>query len=53
VTSGASATPDDRVTLGEMRLITTRNGERQERALTDEEEYTATLRERFGGAFID
>jgi N-hydroxyarylamine O-acetyltransferase len=42
------ATPDGRVTLGEMRLIITRNGERQERELTDEEEYEATLRERFG-----
>jgi N-hydroxyarylamine O-acetyltransferase len=42
------ATPDGRVTLGEMRLIITRNGEREERELTDEEEYAATLRERFG-----
>ena len=42
------ATPDGRVTLGEMRLIITRNGERQERELTNEEEYAATLRERFG-----
>jgi len=31
-----------------MRLIITRNGERQERELTDDEEYAATLRERFG-----
>lgn len=42
------ATPDGRVTLSEMRLIITRNGEREERELTDEEEYAATLRERFG-----
>jgi N-hydroxyarylamine O-acetyltransferase len=42
------ATPDGRVTLGEMRLIITRNGEREERALTDEEEYASTLREIFG-----
>ena len=42
------ATPDGRVTLSEMRLITTRSGERQERALTDEEEYAAMLREYFG-----
>jgi N-hydroxyarylamine O-acetyltransferase len=42
------ATPDGRVTLSEMRLITTRNGERQERALANEEEYAAMLRERFG-----
>src|SRR5262249_43513890 len=44
------ATPDGRVTLGEMRLIITRNGEREERTLTDEEEYAATLRDRFEGA---
>jgi hypothetical protein len=31
------------VTLGEMRLIITRNGEREEGALRDEEEYVATL----------
>jgi N-hydroxyarylamine O-acetyltransferase len=42
------ATPDGRVTLGEMRLITTRNGERQERALANEEDYAAMLREHFG-----
>ena len=42
------ATPDGRVTLSEMRLIITRNGEREERELTDEEEYAATLSERFG-----
>jgi N-hydroxyarylamine O-acetyltransferase len=42
------ATPDGRVTLGEMRLIITRNGERQERALANEEEYAAMLRELFG-----
>jgi len=42
------ATPDGRVTLSEMRLITTSNGERQERTLANEEEYAAILRERFG-----
>lgn len=47
------ATPDGRVTLGEMRLIITRNGERQERALTGEEEYAATLRELFGVTLTD
>jgi PHD/YefM family antitoxin component YafN of YafNO toxin-antitoxin module len=31
-----------------MRLIITRNGERQERVLTNEEEYAAMLREHFG-----
>jgi N-hydroxyarylamine O-acetyltransferase len=47
------ATPDGRVTLSEMRLIITRNGERQERALKNEEEYAAVLREHFGGALND
>jgi hypothetical protein len=42
------ATPGGRVTLGGMRLITTRNGERQGRALANEEEYVARLHERFG-----
>jgi hypothetical protein len=31
------------VSLGEMRLIITRNGEREEGALRDEEVYAATL----------
>ncbi len=47
------ATTDGRVTLSEMRLIITRNGERQERALTNEEEYAATLREYFGITLSD
>ena len=47
------ATPDGRVTLSEMRLITTGNGERQERELKNEEEYAATLREYFGITLID
>jgi len=47
------ATPDGRVTLGEMRLIITRNGERQERALANEEEYAALLRELFGIVLTD
>jgi N-hydroxyarylamine O-acetyltransferase len=42
------ATPDGRVTLSEMRLIATVNGQRQERVLANEEEYTAALRDRFG-----
>jgi N-hydroxyarylamine O-acetyltransferase len=42
------ATPDGRITLSEMRLITTGNGERQERVLANEEEYAAILREHFG-----
>lgn len=42
-------TDEGRVTLSGMRLIETfKNGERLERALTSEEEYKATLRERFG-----
>jgi N-hydroxyarylamine O-acetyltransferase len=44
----ARATPDGRITLSEMRLITIRNGERQERVLASEEEYAAILREHFG-----
>src|SRR5262245_38379268 len=47
------ATPDGRVTLSELRLIITRNGERQEPALKNEEEYAAVLREYFGGDLID
>jgi N-hydroxyarylamine O-acetyltransferase len=42
------ATPDGRVTLSEMRLIATVNGQRQERVLANEEEYAAVLRDRFG-----
>jgi N-hydroxyarylamine O-acetyltransferase len=41
-------TEQGRVTLSELRLITTTNdGDRQERALTSEEEYGAILREQF------
>lgn len=42
------ATPEGRVTLSGMKLITTRNGERQERVLDSEEERTALLRDLFG-----
>jgi N-hydroxyarylamine O-acetyltransferase len=43
------ATEDGRITLSEMRFITTTGGgERRERSLTDEDEYAAVLRERFG-----
>lgn len=43
------ATPEGRVTLSEMRLITTAKGSgRQERLLASEEEYAAILREQFG-----
>lgn len=42
------ATPDGRVTLSGMKLITTRNGEKQERVLASEEERAVLLRELFG-----
>ena len=43
------ATREGRITLSEMRLITTsKHGGRQERILTSEEEYADTLREHFG-----
>ena len=43
------ATREGRITLSEMRYITTtKNGGRQERSLTSEEEYAAMLREQFG-----
>jgi len=42
------ATPDGRVSLSEMKLITTRNGERIERELAGEAEYAEVLKERFG-----
>lgn len=43
------ATGGGRITLSEMRLITTsENGERHERVLTDQQEYADTLRQQFG-----
>jgi N-hydroxyarylamine O-acetyltransferase len=42
------ATPDGRVSLSEMRLITTRSGERTERELAGDAEYAETLKELFG-----
>ncbi len=43
------ATEEGRITLSEMRLITTaRDGGRQERTLTSREEYAEILREQFG-----
>jgi len=43
------ATKDGRITLSEMRLITTsKTGGRQERTLTSEEEYAEVLRDQFG-----
>jgi N-hydroxyarylamine O-acetyltransferase len=43
------ATPDGRITLSELRLITTNSsGERSEKLLADEAEYADALREHFG-----
>jgi N-hydroxyarylamine O-acetyltransferase len=43
------ATPEGRVTLSELRLITTtKDGGRRERPLASQEEYAAALREHFG-----
>lgn len=42
------ATPDGRVTLSGMRLITTRSGERHERELAGDEEVAQVLRDPFG-----
>lgn len=42
------ATPDGRITLSEMRLITTRHGEKSEQVLKDEGERVASLQEHFG-----
>jgi len=42
------ATRDGRITLSEMKLITTSKGEREERNLSSEEEWNSILRKRFG-----
>ena len=43
------ATEEGRITLSELRLITTSNsGDRQERTLQSDAEYQAVLREHFG-----
>jgi N-hydroxyarylamine O-acetyltransferase len=42
------ATAEGRITLSELRLITTRNNEREERLLSGEEEYKSALSEHFG-----
>ena len=48
------ATEEGRITLSEMRFITTfKNGERQERILTSQTEYDAVLREHFGIAMVN
>jgi N-hydroxyarylamine O-acetyltransferase len=47
------ATPDGRVTLSGMKLITTRGGEKQERELADEREHAEALRQIFGIVLLD
>jgi N-hydroxyarylamine O-acetyltransferase len=42
------ATPEGRITLSRMKLITTRGSEREERQLEDEQEYAEALRSHFG-----
>jgi N-hydroxyarylamine O-acetyltransferase len=42
------ATPTGRITISNMRLITTRHGERTEQVLSSQEEYKAALAEHFG-----
>ncbi len=42
------ATPEGRITLSEMKLITTSKGEREERSLGSEDEWKSILRKRFG-----
>jgi arylamine N-acetyltransferase len=42
------ATPDGRITLRNMRLITTVRGEKHERLIADQEEHERVLRELFG-----
>jgi len=41
------ATPEGRITLSDMKLIITRNGEKEERMLANEEEWRAALRQHF------
>jgi N-hydroxyarylamine O-acetyltransferase len=42
------ATPEGRVTLSDLKLITTRNGQRDEHDLPDEDAFRTALREHFG-----
>jgi len=42
------ALPNGRVSLSDLRMITTLDGKREERALSSEDEYQAVLAERFG-----
>jgi N-hydroxyarylamine O-acetyltransferase len=47
------ATPEGRVTLSDLRFITTRDGGRQEKELANEKEFVEALREHFGIALHD
>jgi N-hydroxyarylamine O-acetyltransferase len=47
------ATPDGRITLSGMKLIVTRNGQRQERMLTSDGEWHNALQEHFGINLLD
>ena len=42
------ATPDGRITLSEMKLVVTSNGQRNDRTLVSQDEWVSTLREQFG-----
>ena len=42
------ATPEGRITLSDLRLITTINGQRSERLLEHEADYESALQEHFG-----
>jgi N-hydroxyarylamine O-acetyltransferase len=42
------ATPEGRITLSRMKLVVTRKGQREERVLGSEQEWSTELRERFG-----
>ena len=42
------ATADGRVTISDLRLIVTRGGERSERSLKDEREWTSAIQKQFG-----
>jgi len=46
------ATPKGRITLSEMRLITTKNGDKRELILRDEDEYHTVLLEQFGISMV-
>ena len=42
------ATPDGRITIADMKLIITKNGQREERLLSSDEEWKRLLQEHFG-----